>query len=210
VGILNGQAALGQEVVPNPTTQTVNNQDRGIDMRTFRTLVMFVAATIATLEGPISSGAQSAPAANQPDSIAIHISLQKSSYAIGEKPIAIMTIKNISSNEIWFSTASHLYRIHVTSKDGEPPKTELNRHRLGDFRPGDGPGLLSGPVAGRSIAPGAMGESLKYDLAAFYDLSKPGDYNVYLEIYDPAGPKDGSGHWLRTNTANFEIHAPTH
>jgi hypothetical protein len=38
-----------------------------------------------------------------------------------------------------------------------------------------------------------------------YDLSKPGDYSVYLEIYDPAGPKDGSGHWLRTNTVNFKI-----
>jgi hypothetical protein len=174
-------------------------------MQTFRTLVMLVAATIATLEGPIPSGAQSAPA-NQPDSIWSHISLQKSSYAIGEKPIAVMTIKNISSNKIWFSTASYLYRIHVTSKDGEPPKTELHRHILGDFRPGDGPGLRSDSV-GRDIAPGAV-DAQKYDLAAFYDLSKPGDYSVYLEIYDPAGPKDGSGHWLRTNTSDFKIEAP--
>jgi hypothetical protein len=63
-------------------------------------------------------------------------------------------------------------------------------------------------VAGRSIAPGSV-DSQKYDLSYFYDLSKPGDYSVYLEIYDPAGPKDGSGHWLRTNTAKLEIHAPT-
>jgi hypothetical protein len=127
---------------------------------------------IATLEGPIPSGAQSAPA-NEPDSVSIHISLQKSSYAIGEKPIAVMTIHNISSNEIWFSNASYLERIHVTSKDGEPPKTELHRHILGDFRPGDGPGLLSGPVAGWSIAPGSV-DAQKYDLTYFYDLSKPG------------------------------------
>jgi hypothetical protein len=51
-------------------------------------------------------------------------------------------------------------------------------------------------------------DAQKYDLAAFYDLSKPGDYSVYLEIYDPAGPKDGSGHWLRTNTSDFKIEAP--
>jgi hypothetical protein len=172
-------------------------------MLTFRSLVMFVAATVATLEGPIPSGAQSAHA-KQPDSISIHISLQKSSYVIGEKPIAVMTVKNISSNEIWFSTASHLYRVHVTNKDGEPPKTELHRHKLGDFRPGDGPGLSSGPVVGRSIAPGSV-DSQKFDLSAFYDLSKPGDYSVYLEIYDPAGPEDGSGHWLRTNTTKFEM-----
>jgi hypothetical protein len=165
---------------------------------------MFVAATIATVEGPIPSGAQSAL---QPDSASIHISLQKTSYAIGEKPIAVMTIKNISSNEIWFSTASYLYRIHVTSKNGEPPKTEFHRHLLGDFRPGDGPGLLLGGAAGRSIAPGSE-SSQKYDLAAFYDLSAPGDYSVYIEIYDPSGPKDGSGHWLRTNTAGFEVQAP--
>jgi hypothetical protein len=175
-------------------------------MQTFRTLVMLVAATIATLEGPIPSGAQSAAAANQPDSVWIHISLQKNSYAIGEKPIAVMTIKNISSNEIWFSTASYLYRIHVTSKDGEPPKTELHRHILGDFRPGDGPGLRSDSV-GRDIAPGAV-DAQKYDLTYFYDLSKPADYSVYLEKYDPAGPKDGSGHWLLTNTSNFKIEAP--
>ena len=63
------------------------------------------------------------------------------------------------------------------------------------------------PVVARFIAPGSV-DSLKFDLSGFYDISKPGDYSVYLEIYDPAGPKDGSGHWLRTNTAKFEIQAP--
>jgi hypothetical protein len=174
-------------------------------MLTFRTLVMFAAATIATVEGPIPLRAQSAPMANQPDSVSIHVSLQKSSYAMGEKPIAVLTF--ISSNGIWFSNDPYSERIHVTSKDGEPPKTELHRHLLGDFRPGDGPGLLSGPVAGRFIGPGSL-DSQKYDLTYYYDLSKPGDYSVYLEIYDPAGPKDGSGHWLRTNTVNFKIQAP--
>jgi hypothetical protein len=119
-----------------------------------------------------------------------------------------LAIENISSNEVWFSTASYLYRIHVTSKDGEPPKTELYRHILGDFRPGDGPDFDEGPVSGRSIAPGSL-DAQKYDLTYYYDLSKPGDYSVYIEIYDPAGPKDGSGHWLRTNTTKFEIVAPT-
>ena len=174
-------------------------------MLTFRTLVMFAAATIATVEGPILLRAQSAAMANQPDSVSIHVSLQKSSYAIGEKPIAVLTF--ISPNGIWFSNDRYQERIHITSKDGEPPKTELHRHLLGDFRPGDGPELTSGPVAGRFIGPGSL-DSQKYDLTYFYDLSKPGDYSVYLEIYDPAGPKDGSGHWLRTNAVNFKIQAP--
>jgi hypothetical protein len=176
-------------------------------MLRFRTLVMFVVVAMATVEGPFASGTQSAPA-DQPDSISIHISLEKNSYAEGEKPIVVMTIKNISSTAIWFSRASHLYRVHVTSKGGEPPKTEFHRHRLGDFRPGDGPGLDSGPVAGWSIAPGSV-SSLKYDLAAFYDLRSPGDYSAYLEVYDPSGPEDGSGHWVRSNTAKFTIQAPS-
>ena len=167
-------------------------------MLTFRTLAMFAAATIATVEGPIPLRAQSAPAASETDSVSIHVSLQKSSYTVGEKPFAVLAIKNTGSEPIWFSDALYLERIHVTTKDGEPPKTELHRHLLGDFRPGDGPGLLSGPVAGRAIAPGTV-YSHSYDLTYFYDLSKPGNYSVYLELYDPAGPKDGSGHWLRTN-----------
>ena len=176
-------------------------------MFTIRVLALFVGATAAIASCPIPLGAQSAPAANQPDSVWIHISLQKSSYAIGEKPIAVLAIKDVSSEPIWFSNNRYLERIHVTRKDGEPPKTELYRHILGDFRPGDGPGLLSGPVVGRSIAPGSL-DSQKCDLAAFYDLSTPGDYSVYIEIYDPQGPQDGSGHWLRTNTVNFKIQAP--
>ena len=173
-------------------------------MSTIRVLALFVGATAAIASCPLPLGAQSAPATNQPDSISIHISLQKSSYAIGEKPIAVLTF--ISSNGIWFSDDPYSVRIHVTSKGGEPPKTELHRHLLGDFRPGDGPELMSGPVAGRFIGPGSL-DSKKYDLTRFYDLSKPGDYSVNLEIYDPAGPKDGSGHWLRTNTVNFKIQA---
>jgi hypothetical protein len=171
-------------------------------------LALFVFSTAVITSCPMPSRAQSAPATSETDSVSIHVSLQKSSYTVGEKPFAVLAIKNTGSEPIWFSDDLYLERIHVTTKDGEPPKTELHRHLLGDFRPGDGPGLLSGPVIGRAIAPGTV-YSHSYDLTYFYDLSKPGNYNVYLELYDPAGPKDGSGHWLRTNTAKFEIQAST-
>jgi hypothetical protein len=176
-------------------------------MTTIRILALFVSTMAMLAIGPVPSRAQSAPATSETDSVSIHVSLQKSSYTVGEKPFAVLAIKNTGSEPLWFSDALYLERIHVTTKDGEPPKTELHRHLLGDFRPGDGPGLLSGPVAGRAIAPGTV-YSHSYDLTYFYDLSKPGNYSVYLELYDPAGPKDGSGHWLRTNTVNFKIQAP--
>lgn len=166
--------------------------------------VVVLSALALSAESLNISEAQSAPAVSETDSVSIHVSLQKSSYTVGEKPVAVLAIKNTGSEPIWFSDNLHLQRIHVTTKDGEPPKTELHRHLLGDFRPGDGPGLLSGPVIGRSIAPGTV-YSHSYDLTYFYDLSKPGNYSVYIEIYDPQGAKDGSGHWLRTNTAQFEM-----
>jgi len=175
-------------------------------MNESRVLAVIASVTIAFLGCSTYLVAQSAPAASQADSVSIHASLQKSSYAIGEKPIAVLTMENVSSEPVWFPNDLYWERVHVTSKDGEPPKTELHRHLLGDFRPGDGPMLDSGPVAGRSIAPGSL-DSQKYDLTGFYDLSQPGDYSVYLEIYDPAGPKDGSGRWLRTNTAHFIVQA---
>jgi hypothetical protein len=177
-------------------------------MTTIRVLALFVSTTAALANCPIPLRAQSAAAASQTDSVSIHVSLQKSSYAVGEKPIAVLAIENTGSQAIWFSDKPPLERIHVTRQDGEPPKTELHRHLLGDFRPGDGPALLWGPVVGRSIAPGSL-YSQKWDLTGYYELGTPGDYSVYIEIYDPQGPEDGSGHWLRTNTAKFEIHAPT-
>jgi uncharacterized ParB-like nuclease family protein len=210
VDTLNGQAALGQEVVMLPKSANVISRPlkRGIDMSTIRVLTLFVGATTAIASCPILLGAQSAPTASPADSVSIHISLQKTSYAIGEKPIAVLEIKNISSNEVCLSTNPYLERVHITRKDSEPPKTELHRHLLGDIRPGDGPALSPGPVICRPIAPGSL-DSLKYDLTGYYDLGEPGDYSVYIEIYDPKGPKDGSGHWLRTNTARFDMAAPS-
>lgn len=178
-------------------------------MSVIRVLALFVVATAAIASYSIPLEAQSAPAANHADSVSIRISLSKSSYAVGEKPIGVLAIENISSAEVLYPNDLYHVRVHVTGKNGEPPKTELHRHLMGDFRSGDSNiGLRGGSVVARSIAPGSV-DSLKFDLTAYYDLSKPGDYSVYLEIYDPAGPKNGSGHWLRTNTANFKIQAPT-
>ncbi|MGI0133493.1 MAG: hypothetical protein ACREBW_00845, partial [Candidatus Micrarchaeaceae archaeon] len=81
-------------------------------MPMFRILAMFLGATTAIASCTIPLGAQSAPAANPSASVSIYISLQKRSYAVGEKPIAVMTIKNISSHEVWFSGDPYLERVH--------------------------------------------------------------------------------------------------
>ncbi len=177
-------------------------------MSMFRILAVFVSAAMALASCSISLKAQPAAAAKQSDSTSLSIDLQKHRFAVGEKPIiVIMTIKNTGQHGMCFSTDPYLYRIHVAMKDSERPKTEFHRHVRGEFRTGDGPDLAPGPVDCRPIAPGSL-DSQKYDLTAFYDLSAPGDYSVYIEIYDPQGAKDGSGLWLRTNTAHFEMEAP--
>ncbi|MDR3734874.1 MAG: hypothetical protein P4L10_04975 [Acidobacteriaceae bacterium] len=166
------------------------------------TLIMLIAANYPSLNAQVASPT------SQSASITVSLALEKNHVPVGQKPMAVVIIKNISHQEIGFSTASDLYRIHVEGHDGEPPKTEYNRHRHGDFRPGDGPDLVDGPVISRSIAPGSL-DHQTYDLTVFYDLSKPGKYSVYIEIYDPLSPQDGSGIWLRTNTAQFAIEAST-
>jgi hypothetical protein len=175
-------------------------------MMTFRSHLVLTAATIATLGNSVQLKCQAISAPNQSDSISIHIALQKKIYAVGENPIAILSIKNLTTKEIFLSNASYLYRIHMMSNNVEPLKTELHRHLLGDFRSGDGPGVRADSV-GRSITVGSVDEQ-KYDLSKYYVLTKPGNYSVYFEMYDPAGPKDQSGHWLRTNSITFRLILP--
>jgi hypothetical protein len=149
------------------------------------------------------ASAQTAPPPAQGPSIAVSLELLKTHIPAGQKPTAILTIENISHSSS-FSTASSFYRVHIEGKDGGPPETEWQRHRRGDFRPGDGPDLVDGPVVDRNIAPGTSAITT-FDLTAFYDLSAPGEYTVYMEYLDaPNGPSK-PGVWLRTNTVRFEI-----
>jgi hypothetical protein len=177
-------------------------------MTMFRIFAVFVGATVALASSSIPLVAQTTPAANQSDSIAISIALDKDHLSIGQVPIALVTIKNISELEVQdVCVPENPYRVHVEGKDGEPSKTEYYRHMLGDFRPGDGPDQSGGSGIGcRRITAGSS-ITIKYDLTAFYDLSMPGKYSVYIEICDPSGPKDSS-RLLRTKTAYFEIEAP--
>jgi hypothetical protein len=186
--------------------QTVNSRALRENMPTFRNFSFLTLAIMVASGYPTLLRAQSAAAASRKDSISLHISLTKNNYAVGDKPTVVMTVKNIRTNQICLSTASPLYRIYVTSKDGEARKTELHRHMLGDFRAGDSPTPAGGSVVCRSIEPGSV-DSLTYDLTAYYDLGTPGDYSVYLEIYAPDDPANRSGHWLRTNIVNFKVQA---
>lgn len=155
---------------------------------------------ISTVVASAQLSAQSASTANHSPSIAVSLALEQSQVPVGNTPRAVLTVKNVADQAICFSTSMHLYRIHVSSKTGEAPETELRRHRHGDFRPGDKPELAEGPVVCPEIAPGKSVIRI-YDLSKFYDLSVPGAYTVYIEV------RDTSGVWLRSNTAKLEMTA---
>jgi hypothetical protein len=139
-------------------------------------------------------------------SISVNLKLEHEHLTVGEKPMVVVTIRNIGLQTVGLSTGSDLFRVHVEGKDGEPAETEWQRHRHGDYRPGDGPPLMDGPVVSMELSPG-QSVSRSYDLTAFYDLSALGRYSVWMEINDPAGPMGDSAIWVRTNTAQFEVEA---
>jgi hypothetical protein len=176
-------------------------------MTVSRKLVIFIAAIVMVAANCICLEAQAVSKASQSPSITVSIAMENSLVLMGKKPVAILTIKNISHQVVGFSPASDLCRVHVEGKDGEPARTEWNRHLRGDYRPGDGPYLVDGPVVTTEVAPGSS-DFRKYDLSDYYDLSVPGKYSIYIEFYDPLGPPDLSGLWLRTRTEHFEIQPP--
>ncbi|WP_142988266.1 hypothetical protein [Granulicella rosea] len=151
--------------------------------------------------------AQAASVAHQAPLVAIRLAIEKDHIPIGQKPRVFLTFKNSSHQQISWSIASHLFRVHVEDKDSELPKTEWHRHLYGDYRSGDGPTLVDGPNYGIDIAPESSNDRM-YDLTKFYNFSVPGRYTVYMEVYDQSGPQDGSGKWLRTNTVQFELAPP--
>src|SRR5580704_4670597 len=168
------------------------------------TLVISIGISTAIAANGMVLDAQASPHDAQSNSVAVSITLESDHIAAGQKPVLIVTLKNIGRATLDFSPASDRYRVHVAGKDVDPPETELQRHHHGDFRPGDGPALVEGPVVVTEFAPGEA-VTRKFDLTRFYDLSKPGEYNVYMDVYDPSGPADQSGLWLKTNTVQFEV-----
>ena len=171
-----------------------------------------VAAVVGELTGSIELDGQAAATANSSVTIAVRLTAEKTRIPAGQKVLVDLAIKNLGDLKICILNASYNFRVHVEGKDGEPPMTEWNRHQHGDFRPGDGPSLVDGPVVCSDLAPPmegyeGMSEVHYFDLGQYYDLSVPGRYSVYMEVRDPTSPSAGPEIWARTNTVQFEVEA---
>jgi hypothetical protein len=176
-------------------------------MSGFRNLALSVTGIAVFAALSITLHAQAAAPPSQGPSISVSLALAKDHVPTGESPQAVVTMKNISKETKCFRTANSLYRIHVEGKNGGPPETELQRKRQAEVRPGNGSAPEEDSTRCLNIAPGDWFH-LTYDLGMYYDFREPGAYTVYLEILDESKDKLGSGVWLRTNKAQFEVQAP--
>jgi hypothetical protein len=143
--------------------------------------------------------AQNAGQESRSPAIEVSLAMKKTVYVPGEKQVAVITVKNISSQDVPFPTSLYNYRVYVSGEKGEPPVTLLQRHKRGVFFPGDNGALADGGVT-VAISPGTS-QSKEFDLADYYNLSAPGKYTAYIEY------REESGKWLRTNTVEFENQA---
>ena len=173
-------------------------------MTQIRILALSVITITLIAANCITLFAQAPQPASKSRTVGVTIELEQDQLAVGEKPWAILTMKNTSRQQFCLSTSPDLFRVHVEGTKGEPPQTEWHRHLHGDVRPGDGPEPPETPPTCRTIAPKSS-DFEGFNLLMYYNLSTPGKYSVYMEVYDPSGPQDGSGLWLRTNTVPFEI-----
>ena len=129
-------------------------------------------------------------AAQSSSAIALSIAIPKEHIPADQKPWVWLTVKNLTREEIPYPQD----QVYVQEESREPPATTWGRQRKNGQLP-------TGYVP--SIQPGDS-FTMKYDLSAFYDLSKPGKYSVYVEMLPVF---HGKGDWMRSPIAHFEITA---
>jgi hypothetical protein len=132
-------------------------------------------------------------AAQSTPPIAIGIAVAQDKIPVGQKPWVQLTIKNLTSEEMAYPDD----QVYVQRESGEPPATPWQRKRKNGQLPG---GFTPSVQPGDSF-------TMKYDLSAFYDLSKPGKYSVYIEVLAPSHAT--AWKWMRSPVAHFEIIVPS-
>jgi hypothetical protein len=166
--------------------------------------ILVIAVNSVSVSSQTSTKAEEA---NSPRSksaaITLSIAVSKDHIPVGQTPWVTLTVKNLTDEEIAFPPD----RVHVESENGEPPTTMRQRQLTNRRQPGE-PSILSGGFE-PSIPPEAS-FTRKYDLSRLYDLSKPGKYTVYIEVFDAFHSNKWKGGWVRSPVVHFEITGPTH
>ncbi len=130
------------------------------------------------------------------------VTLPRDTFAVGEAVPVTYVVKNVSGHEqtLWHCGFWPNHQVLVRDAAGkEPPLSELGRQRRQSFAPG-GERDKNVPVA---VPPGGEDAAYeKYNLAALYDLSRPGRYTVQYVYEEKHGGWEGR---LPSNQAGFEV-----
>lgn len=160
-------------------------------------LVLILASAMVIAVDNVSIQAQTTATSQRPG-IAVSVTLEKNKVPLGQSPWADLTIQNLTNNEIVVDGLPH-----VEGEKGELPMkpeaqivTERLQARMPKFRT-----VVYVPW---TIPPHET-STHKYKLAHFFDLSNPGQYMVYMEVWDPSSQK-----LLRTNSAKLEMQSSGH
>jgi hypothetical protein len=143
--------------------------------------------------------------------IAVSVVLPRKQIPAGQKPWVVLTVENLGGN---VTSAFPETRVHVEEGAGEPPTTLYQRQITHTLRPGERELMMGGfqPSIGPALSEDGpkFSADMKYDLSLLYDLTKPGEYTVYIEALDLSAPETihGAGLWVRSKTVPFEIQAP--
>ena len=127
------------------------------------------------------------------------IAMEKKQVRVGESPMVLLTIKNLTDGLIRVpgDGCTQGAKVWVQGENGEPPTTLRERDDTGRLLPGEA-GLQCTVVANmRPLDPGES-TTRKFLLKYLYDLQVAGKYTVYLEVPSPEA-------WLRTDTETFQI-----
>ncbi|MGD0941336.1 MAG: hypothetical protein ABR905_16675 [Terracidiphilus sp.] len=169
-------------------------------MNAFHRFKIRLAAAVVIAASSAALGAQTVAPASQTDSITVSISLDKDHFPVGQSPLVPVTMINRTDRDLYLN--GNWYRVHIEGENGEPTTTLRQRMTTDKLLPGEA--RLREDEDAEKFIPAGKSRIQKFEVEYFYDLSAPGKYRVYVDIKDPL-----SGKWLRTNTAQFEIQAPT-
>jgi hypothetical protein len=174
---------------------------KGHDMNKSQQFVLRLATVVVIASSGICLGGQTVAPASQTDSITVSMTLDKDHFPAGQSPNVRVTMNNQTDHNIPFHFDMLL--LHIEGLSGEPPTTLNQRMATGKLLPGEAP-LRADEYYSEDFIPARESITRTIRTRFFYDLSAPGKYTVYVDVRDPV-----SGKWLRTNTAQFEIVAPS-
>jgi hypothetical protein len=130
------------------------------------------------------------------------VSLARDKFDVGESIQVKYVVKNVSNQQqtVWHSGfwANHLILVHDAGGK-EPPLTVIGQQRRRSFSPG---GERSKNVPVMVPAGGEDSAYEQYDLAQFYDLSRPGLFTVQYIYEEKQGGWEGR---LPSNKVAFEM-----